>query len=315
MRAPATPPDEMARLLDLHKLQILDSKPEERFDRLTRITQRVFGVDICLISLVDMGRQWFKSRQGLEASETSREISFCGHAILEDDVFVVGDTHNDERFADNPLVTESPHIRFYSGSPIRGRNGYRIGTLCVIDRKPREFSSDDRLLLADLSALVEAALNVESESVFDETTNVLNRRGFDVTARHLFNLCRRVQCDAAAIVVRVEELSDGDAENSQDNSDARLISFTEILNQSFPTADVVARIADNKFAVLICADSESSNTGLRQLRQFAATMKQDNNDDFSWSVGHSKYDSLRHLSLESFMNEADKDMQKHPPAT
>ena len=120
MKAPATSIDEAVRLTTLRSLDILDSLGEERFDRLTRMAKQMFRVPIALVSLVDENRQWFKSCVGLDVSETSRDISFCGHAILGDEVFVISDTLKDDRFSDNPLVLEDPHIRFYAGCPIRG---------------------------------------------------------------------------------------------------------------------------------------------------------------------------------------------------
>ena len=126
MIKPPTPVDELMRLETLRNLKILDTESEERFDRVTRLARRVFGTPIALVSLVDNDRQWFKSRQGIEVSETSREISFCGHAILDDEVMVVRDAHDDERFADNPLVTSDPSIRFYAGYPLTLRMAARL---------------------------------------------------------------------------------------------------------------------------------------------------------------------------------------------
>jgi GAF domain-containing protein len=123
----------------LRALKILDSGPEERFDRLTRLAKRMFGVSISLVSLVDSDRQWFKSSQGLDATETPRDISFCRHAILGDTVFAVPDTLKDDRFHDNPLVTDAPNIRFYAGCRLTIAYGSKLGTLCIIDHKPRFF--------------------------------------------------------------------------------------------------------------------------------------------------------------------------------
>lgn len=123
MQKPAKPLDEATRLDTLRALNILDTLPEERFDRLTRLAKRLFGVPIALVSLVDEDRQWFKSCQGLHASETSRDISFCGHAILGDDIFLIPNAAADERFHDNPLVTDEPHIRFYAGCPLTVSKG------------------------------------------------------------------------------------------------------------------------------------------------------------------------------------------------
>lgn len=124
---------------------------EDRFDRITRTAARLFDVPIALISLVDTDRQWFKSRYGLEVASTTREVSFCGHAIASDAIFVVADALEDDRFRDNPLVTGSPHIRFYAGHPLHARSGHRVGTLCLIDHRPRVFDHADHQSLADLA--------------------------------------------------------------------------------------------------------------------------------------------------------------------
>lgn len=162
MIEPALPPDETARLAALHELRILDTPAEERFDRITRIARDLFGTPITLVSLVDADRQWFKSRVGLDASATPRTVSFCGHAILSDRVFVVEDAAADPRFADNPLVTGPPHIRFYAGAPLRSTLGHRLGTLCLIDSAPRRFAEDDARRLADLAAWAESELNLST---------------------------------------------------------------------------------------------------------------------------------------------------------
>jgi PAS domain S-box-containing protein len=158
----AIPPDEAERLQDLRRLAILDTAPEERFDRITRTASRLFDVPIALVSLVDIERQWFKSRVGLADAQTPRRVSFCAHAILRDAPFIIPDAHADERFADNPLVTGPPHVRFYAGVPLRGPTGKRIATLCLIDRKPRTFGQGDVAALVDLAAWAELELNLDS---------------------------------------------------------------------------------------------------------------------------------------------------------
>lgn len=154
MEIPAIPDDEQQRLQALHDLQLLDTPAEERFDRLTRLTRQVFAVPIALVSLVDEQRQWFKSSQGLDACETGRDISFCGHAILGQEIFEVCDASKDPRFADNPLVTGAPHIRFYAGAPLITGDGYGLGTLCIIDSQPRQLDADERRALRDLADIV-----------------------------------------------------------------------------------------------------------------------------------------------------------------
>lgn len=152
MQAPAIPPDEQKRLEALTELEILDTTPEESYDQLTTLAAQIAGTPIALISLVDPTRQWFKAKVGLDADETSREISFCGHAVHSSTPFVVQDAALDPRFSDNPLVTGPPHIRFYMGFPLETKEGYRLGTLCVIDRKPRLM---DTMQSAHLSLIAE----------------------------------------------------------------------------------------------------------------------------------------------------------------
>ncbi|MGS2743300.1 EAL domain-containing protein [Halomonas sp. LS-001] len=149
------PIDESNRLLALHRSNLLDSAPEERFDRITRLAARYFSVKTALISLVDTDRQWFKSKVGLETQQTERDISFCAHAIMNEGIFVVKDATMDARFSGNPLVTMAPKIRFYAGAPVRDADGQALGTLCLIDSSPREFPAEHQQALRDFADMVE----------------------------------------------------------------------------------------------------------------------------------------------------------------
>lgn len=143
----AKPIDEQARLDALACYQILDTAPEAEFDALTEIAARILDMPIVLVSIVDADRQWFKARFGLDAPETPRGISFCGHAVLASQLLVVPDALTDPRFADNPLVTGAPHVRFYAGVPLVTPDGFALGTLCAIDHKPRELNAEQVRLL------------------------------------------------------------------------------------------------------------------------------------------------------------------------
>lgn len=162
MQPAAIPPNDAERLQALRDLLILDTPPEERFDRIVAFAADEFDMPIALISLVDSDRQWFKARVGLGACETGRDISFCGHAIHAPEVMVVPDALLDARFADNPLVTGDPFIRFYAGAPLETSPGLRIGTLCLIDTKPRDFDALDLGILRSLRDLVVGELHGQS---------------------------------------------------------------------------------------------------------------------------------------------------------
>ncbi len=154
MKPPPIPPDEPARLAALRRYHILDTLPEEVYDDLTRLAAHLCRTPIALISLIDTERQWFKSRYGLESVETDRATSFCAHAIVTGRMLVVPDAERDERFVDNPNVTSDPFVRFYAGTPLMSSDGHALGTLCVIDRKPRRLSGHDREMLRALGRLV-----------------------------------------------------------------------------------------------------------------------------------------------------------------
>ena len=152
MPAADLPPDEAERLRALRELELLDSEPEEEFDELVRRAAEATGAPIAVITLVDEARQWFKARVNLELESTDRDLAFCAHAILSpDDLTIVPDTLDDERFNDNLLVVEDPNIRFYAGAPIFTPDGYPIGTLCVIDAAPRGLDEEQADALRDLA--------------------------------------------------------------------------------------------------------------------------------------------------------------------
>ena len=178
MLIPAIPDNELQRLRALYDRAILDTPAEERYDRLTRLARQLFGTRMAFISLVDAERQWFKSCQGLGASEIGRDISFCSHTILAGDILHITDACLDPRFSANPLVTGPPHVRFYAGAPIATADGYRIGTLCVLDDKPRTLTPQELQALRDLADCVEGEINqigLEQQKQALEQAQQLNR--------------------------------------------------------------------------------------------------------------------------------------------
>jgi GAF domain-containing protein len=189
VKIPDITQDEQARLETLRSLDILDTLPEERFDRLTRMAKRMFGVPIAAVNLVDESRVWLKSHVGLvDASENSREVSFCGHAILGNRAFIIPNTLEDRRFAGHPFVLNDPHIRFYAGCPLTV-HGYKLGVLCIVDIMSRSFGKEDIEALQDLASMVESELAAVQLATLDELTNISNRRGFMVRAQQNMDFC------------------------------------------------------------------------------------------------------------------------------
>ena len=165
MQSAPIPKNEKERLISLHKLGLLDTKPEERFDRITRTATKIFNVPISTLTLVDSKREWFKSVCGIDQKEGDRAISFCGHALLANEVFVIPDTTKDKRFPDNPMVIGKPYIRFYAGVPIINADGERIGVFCIKDIKSRRFSKDNEEMLKNLAAWAELEINSRNLSL------------------------------------------------------------------------------------------------------------------------------------------------------
>ncbi|MQA19800.1 GAF domain-containing protein [Rugamonas rivuli] len=164
MLAAPIPDNDAERLAALRELLILDTPPEQRYDKVVQFAAEEFDMPIALLSLIDENRQWFKANVGLDVCETARDISFCGHAILQSDIFVIPDARADARFADNPIVTGEPYVIFYAGAPLRMPSGFTIGTLCIIDHKPRTLDATELAILGTLRDLLLEELNGSSEA-------------------------------------------------------------------------------------------------------------------------------------------------------
>ncbi len=314
MQAPPKPANEAFRLASLKALEILDTDPEERFDRLTRLARRMFGVPIAVVSLVDENRQWFKSCQGLDASETPRDVSFCGHAILGDDILLIRDATRDERFHDNPLVTGDPNIRFYAGCPIRVRNGSKIGTLCLIDREPRDLSDEDLSLLRDLARTTEQELTAVVLATIDELTMLSNRRGFEILSAHAISLSRRIERSAALIYFDLDRFKQINDHFGHAEGDRALTDFARLLKRTFRESDVIGRLAGDEFAVLL------TNVKLPELENVIERLRQavyDHNNeakrgyDIGFSAGAVAFDPARHADVGALMADADAEMYRH----
>ena len=307
------PENESQRLRSLHALDILDTPPEERFDRLTRVARRLFDAPIALMSLVDADRQWFKSRPGLDFPETPRDYSFCTHAILGEGVFVVPDALLDDRFRDSPLVTSFPEIRFYAGCPVRAPDGSPLGTLCVIDHEPRDIEKDDVDALRDLAAMAEQELKSITLATIDELTGLSNRRGFDAIAAHTVAVCQRVERPATLLMFDLNGFKQVNDSLGHAAGDHLLQRFARELLATFRDSDVVARLGGDEFCVLL-----SGATATDVQRPLSILLdrleKSAERPAIVFSVGAATYDREIHLTVAHLVQDADIAMYRQKRA-
>ncbi len=255
------PPDEERRVAALHALNLLDTDPEERFDRITRLAQRVFGTTMATFTLIDTDRQWFKSEVGAAGKEDPRDISFCAHAILETETTVIEDAREDDRFHDNPLVTGDPNIRFYAGHPVAGPGGEVLGTLCVIDDKPRASADFDAEALREFAAMVEAEVASLSLAIGDELTGLANRRGFEMLGERLVTAAVRLNLPFSAIYADLDNMKPINDTHGHESGDQALVEVAEVLESTLRASDLIARLGGDEFcALLVGAASEAAPT-------------------------------------------------------
>lgn len=305
------PANEPERLRSLEELGLLDTPPEERFDRVTRLARRLFNVPIALVSLVDGERQWFKSRQGLDVEQTARSISFCGHAVVGRDTLVVEDAHNDARFDDNPLVRGDPGIRFYAGQPLATADGSKVGTLCLIDRTPRTLSSDDLQALHDLAAMVESEFTALRLASTDALTGLSNRRGFEQLAKHVLAVCDRATCCASLLYFDLNGFKAINDRFGHEAGDRALSDMAQLLLETFRDSDVIARLGGDEFCVLLASTAPAQVEAT--LARFAAQVDAHNAREqrpyvLSYSVGVSSRDPARHRNVAELLRDADQAM-------
>ena len=294
MIKPQIPENEDRRMTELRELDILDTAPEQAFDDLTRIASGICGMPISLVTFIDKDRQWFKSKQGLDSNQTTRDSAFCAHAINEPtQLFVVPDASLDQRFHDNPLVTGEPHIRFYAGAPLVTPAGDAIGTLCVIDSKPRHLEPFQAEALLGLSRQVAALLELRrttkrlhhhlferqwyeqqlrqyhemleqentvlaEQSRTDPLTGLLNRRALNTD---LANAVASVRSTNELLAVALLDLDHFKAINDMHGhaeGDRVLVAVAELLRRQCGTDAIVARYGGEEFAIVLLRESPES---------------------------------------------------------
>jgi len=305
MKFPGIPENEEERLKSLYLSDLLDTGADERFDRLTRIAKKVFQVPVVLISLLDRDRQWLLACEGLGTRETPRNISFCGHAILQEGPFIVNDAVNDERFHDNPLVIGEPYIRFYAGYPVHLPDGEVAGTLCLINSKPRSFNDDDIASLRDLAFIVEDEFKVIGMAMTDSLTGISNRRGFYATGEKRFRKLDKENVAFSLIFFDLDKFKPINDLWGHAEGDEVLKVFSALLYQHLGPGDITGRLGGDEFAVLI-AHQAQADSFLHNLRNSVNEYNKESgkpyNINYSYGMLHSgngRYQSLAEMLKES----------------
>ncbi|MFB2648531.1 GGDEF domain-containing protein [Shewanella mangrovisoli] len=312
MQLPPIPENELQRLVTLRALNVLDTDAEERFDRITRLTRRIFSLPICLVTLVDANRQWFKSRQGIEVEQTPRDISLCAHAINHDGIFVVHDALKDPRFCDNPLVTEPPHIRFYVGYPLTIHGEFRVGTLCLIGNEPRDFTEEDAETLTDLGQMVEAELLSIAQNTLDPLTMISNRRGFELLAYQSLASCRRTDAEAALVFFDLDFFKEVNDSFGHRKGDQLLYDFAHILMAAFRESDVIARLGGDEFVVLLSfIERDTVNFAIERFKLLLGEYNQQHSEHpLETSIGIAHWSPASDMNLDDLLDAADRAMYR-----
>ncbi len=302
---------ETLRLQTLNSLRILDTPDEERFDRITRLAQRLLNVPIVLFSLVDENRIWVKSRQGLDAAEISRHGALCEYALGCDTAFVVKDASKDARLCHIPVVTEEPGIRFFAGSPISAKDGSRVGTLSVLDTVPRQIETEDVGLLSELAQMIEGELSNLTLATTDDLTKLANRRGFRMIAEPMIALCQRAWYSATVVLFDLDGLKKINDELGHQLGDTAITDFARLLLKSFRDSDVVARLGGDEFCVLLtCEGDGDSKRPLERFQHHVDSYNVESKRPFTlkFSAGSVAFQRRSHAGIEDLLHDADRQM-------
>ena len=270
---PPIPPDEEARLENLASYDILDTLPEQAYDDLVRLAAFICGTSMGFIILIDRDRQWFKAKLGLDVAETPRQMSFCAHTLSSpDQLLMIEDAREDIRFADNPLVTGAPHIRFYAGAPLVTPERHVLGTVCVADRVPRQLNPAQREALTALSRQVVAQLELRRQlkalqnserqletalarlevlSSTDSLTGLYNRRALDERLKTEFERAQRYNLDLSFLMIDVDRFKQFNDRYGHPAGDDMLRNVAAALQKNARVPDFVARYGGEEFSIIL----------------------------------------------------------------
>lgn len=305
MKAPAIPANESERLHALRESGLLESNHHQPYDRISRLAKRLFNVPISTVNLIDERSQVAISTEGTMAAGLPRNISFCGHTILDNVPLVVPDTHLDARFRDNPLVTGTPGVRFYAGVPLSLPNGALVGTLCLLDYVPREMSPHELTALNDLAALAEGEFAAACAATTDELTGLFNRRGFNQFAAFALYGARRRAEPLTLAWMDLDRFKQINECYGHTEGDVALKAMAELMRGAFREADLLVRYGGDEFTVLFAdTDEQGAWVAMQFLNEQVANYNERGlhpwSLTFSWGVcefDHQQNDLQRWLQI------------------
>jgi len=306
MKKPEIPADEALRLKSLKSLNILDTPPEERFDRIVRMARRMFDVPCAFISLIDSERQWFKASIGLDFDDIPRADAICAHAIAGDQILIIHDAAADNRFSDGPLVLGDTNARFYASCPLALENGSKVGTLCILDDHPRILDEESYKLLRDLAATVEREFSIMQSAITDELTGIYNRRGFLLAANHSLNLCVRQDLPATLAYLDLSEFTLINDSFGREEGDRLLTDIARHLKSACRPSDIFARLGADEFvALFINAPGDAAESIMTRFRQKLQNSPRSHSKGYhaSFHYGLVEYEFRQHKLIETLIDE------------
>ncbi len=296
------PNNETERLQALRSLHIMDTQSEERFDRITRVIQNLFNVPIASVSFIDQEREWYKSKYGLELTETPREISFGAHVILQEDIMIVKDALSDVRFKDNPLVHGELDIRYYLGCPLKIKEQFNVGTLCLMDHKSQRFSDVDLEIIKELAATIETEFEEQHRSTVDDLTEISNREGFILVGKQIIKRCNEFDKNVLLIYFDLSRLKAINEHYGHDEGNNILKIFSQQLLRNFRHTDAVARLGGDKFCVLCSGMYEKHFPDVvKRFQNKLASIQ--TNCPIEFTAGTVEYKRWRHHSIDALIEE------------
>lgn len=243
--------DEAGRQKSLDRLNIVETCSEEPFERIVDLVKTTLSVPICAVSLIDNDRQWFKAFRGLSVNQTPRDIAFCNHAIAADGPFIVPDATRDPLFAENPLVLDAPHIRSYLGIPLKMPDGYLIGTLCVIDIKPRDFSQQEIDIVASFASLVVGELELRTAASIDALTKLMSRKAWSDRVTEEVDRASRAASGLSILFLDLDHFKAVNDTFGHDVGDMVLGKVARAVRDTLRKDDLLGRIGGEEFAACL----------------------------------------------------------------